>query len=95
MRRTFYAAFGILALLIGLAMALWVGYNVFVEQTEGFSMKGMSPLILIGMGVMWLKKGFGKAEVEKREDVPTAEQDPTQQETSSYGKEHDQYLNKR
>lgn len=52
--------FGVIALLMGSAILLWVGYNLFIEmQPEA---RGHSPLPAIGIsvamiivGIMWIR----------------------------------------
>jgi hypothetical protein len=52
--------FGVIALLMGSAILLWVGYNLFVEmQPEA---KGKDPLLAVGfsvvlitVGIMWVR----------------------------------------
>lgn len=49
---------GILSLLAGLGLLVWVGYNVLVEELPGFELRSqgqlMLPFLLIGFGVFWL-----------------------------------------
>ncbi len=50
------------AMLIGLGMLGWVGYNVFVEVQPGFRFVSygqfMAPLLLAAVGGYWLHRGL-------------------------------------
>ena len=63
-------ALGTVSLLIGLAIILWIAYNLFIEKQPEFTTPeagGMLliPVLLIGLGWRWLKKPLASPEDEE------------------------------
>ena len=56
--------FGLLAVLIGGSIFIWILYNVFIERQNGFNWSWLLgfgvALPIINVGVYWLKTGSSK-----------------------------------
>lgn len=50
--------FGVIALLMGSAILLWVGYNLLIERQKEFT-RGLLPIgvggAMVYVGVMWIR----------------------------------------
>jgi hypothetical protein len=62
-RRILYVVFGVLAVLIGLAILVWVLYNLLIAKQPEFQAPRhpgayLFPVFMIGGGVVMLEKGI-------------------------------------
>ena len=61
--RSKYLIFGTLAILLGIVIAMWLAYNVFVQTLPEFQnpinpMSYVFPFVMIGVGLGMLRKGI-------------------------------------
>jgi TRAP-type C4-dicarboxylate transport system permease small subunit len=61
--RVVYSIFGELAVLFGIAIALWVAYNLFVHRLPEFESAAtpisyLFPFVMIAVGLGMLRKGI-------------------------------------
>ena len=68
MKRLFYLTFGLLAVLIGSGIAVWLFYNLLIERQAQFTGiwsagQVFMPLLMIGCGINWLRKGLKSSDV--------------------------------
>jgi amino acid transporter len=69
MKRLFYLTFGVLAVLIGFTIAVWLFYNLLIERQPEFTgiwtpAQLFMPFVMIGCGIHWLRKGLKSSNVD-------------------------------
>ncbi len=64
MNRTLHLLLGLAALLFGLSYLGWIGFNLLIEETEGFRLRSIGqivgPILFIGFGGFWIWKHSGR-----------------------------------
>jgi hypothetical protein len=74
--RLFYLIFGTLSLLIGVSLAVWVVYSLFIGQGPPLARAAkavLSPLVFVGMGVFWLRRAINVGSPEQSGRRPGVE----------------------
>ena len=68
MKKIFYLTFGLLAVLIGSGIGVWLFYNMVIERQAEFT--GISnvgqvfmPFVMVGWGIYWLRKGLKSSNI--------------------------------
>jgi hypothetical protein len=70
MKRVFYLTFGLLAVLIGSGIAVWLFYNLLIERQAEFTdiwdlRQLFVPFVMIGWGIYWLRKGLRSPNINR------------------------------
>jgi hypothetical protein len=68
MRRAAYFTIGLISMLFGMIIYLWVAYNVFIQEQEAFP-KDFSIIKLLLIGVPFLGVGFGMIKKAKKRKI--------------------------